>query len=592
MTANGSDVAGVDATTGFPIADRAQVWQTARALMSAHRRQLIVVSLVFLLAAGCGLAGPWLLGRIVDAVAHGTTAGHAGTLVALMLGFLLLQAVFTALANRQTLRTGEEVFAKLRDDFIEAVTKLPLSQVESAGTGDLVTRTTTDVDDVAQVVRYGAPQIVVSVVTIVATVVACVLNGALLSLSLLAGLPILLLAARWYLHRSTAAYRANSRALSELGAVTYTNVDSARTIDALRLGAPRRAASDAAIHATYLTGRRTLYLRTFLFPASNFAFSLPIIVTLLWGGWLATHQLATAGSVAAVTLYVVKLASPVEQLINWVDSLQSSGVALARLIGVQLVPPGRVASGAQPVGAAIELTDVGYSYRPGQPVLHGISLSLTPGERLAIVGPSGSGKSTLATLIAGINAPETGTATIGGVPLTGRLLVQLRSEVALVTQEHHVFHGSVAENVRLGRSDATDEQVLAALDAVGAGDWLADLPDALETEVGSGLRQLTPAQAQQVALARLILLDPATLVLDEATAMLDPSAARALERSMAGVLIGRTVVAIAHRLHTAHDADRIALLMDGRLVELGSHDELLATDGAYARLWRAWQDSD
>lgn len=592
MTANGSDVAGVDATTGFPIADRAQVWQTARALMSAHRRQLIVVSLVFLLAAGCGLAGPWLLGRIVDAVAHGTTAGHAGTLVALMLGFLLLQAVFTALANRQTLRTGEEVFAKLRDDFIEAVTKLPLSQVESAGTGDLVTRTTTDVDDVAQVVRYGAPQIVVSVVTIVATVVACVLNGALLSLSLLAGLPILLLAARWYLHRSTAAYRANSRALSELGAVTYTNVDSARTIDALRLGAPRRAASDAAIHATYLTGRRTLYLRTFLFPASNFAFSLPIIVTLLWGGWLATHQLATAGSVAAVTLYVVKLASPVEQLINWVDSLQSSGVALARLIGVQLVPPDRVASGAQPVGAAIELTDVGYSYRPGQPVLHGISLSLTPGERLAIVGPSGSGKSTLARLIAGINAPETGTATIGGVPLTGRPLVQLRSEVALVTQEHHVFHGSVAENVRLGRSDATDEQVLAALDAVGAGDWLADLPDALETEVGSGLRQLTPAQAQQVALARLILLDPATLVLDEATAMLDPSAARALERSMAGVLIGRTVVAIAHRLHTAHDADRIALLMDGRLVELGSHDELLATDGAYARLWRAWQDSD
>lgn len=230
----------------------------------------------------------------------------------------------------------------------------------------------------------------------------------------------------------------------------------------------------------------------------------------------------------------MKLASPVEQLINWVDSLQSSGVALARLIGVQLVPPDRVASGAQPVGAAIELTDVGYSYRPGQPVLHGISLSLTPGERLAIVGPSGSGKSTLARLIAGINAPETGTATIGRVPLTGRPLVQLRSEVALVTQEHHVFHGSVAENVRLGRSDATDEQVLAALDAVGAGDWLADLPDALETEVGSGLRQLTPAQAQHVALARLILLDPATLVLDEATAMLDPSAARALERSMAG----------------------------------------------------------
>jgi ABC-type multidrug transport system fused ATPase/permease subunit len=235
------------------------------------------------------------------------------------------------------------------------------------------------------------------------------------------------------------------------------------------------------------------------------------------------------------------------------------------------------------------VTGARYAYRPGHDVLHGVDLRLRRGERLAMVGPSGAGKSTLGRLIAGIHPPTGGSVTVGGVPLVDRPLNALRREVALVTQEHHVFVGSLADNIRLGKADATVAEIEDALADVGALDWARALPDGLDTEVGSGAYELTPAQAQEVALARLVLADPHTLVLDEATSLIDPQAARDLERSLSAVLEGRTVVAIAHRLHTAHDADRVAVVEDGNITELGSHDELLALGGSYASLWRSWR---
>jgi len=220
-------------------------------------------------------------------------------------------------------------------------------------------------------------------------------------------------------------------------------------------------------------------------------------------------------------------------------------------------------------------------------ILHGIDLEVHPGERLAIVGPSGAGKSTLARLLAGIDAPRDGTVSLGGVPVTDLDPAERRRRIALVTQEHHVFIGSLRDNLAFAAPDATDGDMLDALVAVGA-DWYTDLPDGLDTELGDGARELAPAHAQQLALARLVLADPHTLILDEASAALDPTTARHTERALAAVLTGRTVIAIAHRLNTAHDADRVAMLEDGRITELGRHDDLVAAGGSYAALWHSW----
>jgi ABC-type multidrug transport system fused ATPase/permease subunit len=298
---------------------------------------------------------------------------------------------------------------------------------------------------------------------------------------------------------------------------------------------------------------------------------------------------ATLAEVTTITLYAVQMVDPVDRLVSWLDEVQVGATALSRILGVELVPDDRVEGDAVPVDEHVRVDDVRFAYRGDRDVLHGIDLDLRPGERLAVVGPSGAGKSTLGRLLAGIHPPRTGSVTVGQVPLVDLPLDDLRGHVVLVTQEHHVFVGTVAENLLLARPDADEGDLRAALDAVDALDWVLALPEGLATEVGSGGHPVTPAQAQQLALARLVLADPHTLVLDEATSLLDPRAARHLERSLAAVLHGRTVVAIAHRLHTAHDADRVAVVEDGLVSELGSHDELIEADGAYAALWRSWR---
>ncbi|HEX6470748.1 MAG TPA: ABC transporter ATP-binding protein [Streptosporangiaceae bacterium] len=578
------------ATEILPVASAAQVRAYARRLTLRYPRDLGFALAAHGLAAVCGLAAPRLLGELVQGVKDGTSHWTVDAIALAIAAFALAQAVLIRFALFASARLGEKVLAMLREEFVEAVLALPLSVVERAGTGDLVTRTSRDVDTLARSVRHAVPETLIAIVTGAFALGALVLVGPLVALPCLVGVPLVWGSTRWYLKRCRDGYLRENAAWAEVTEGLTETVEGARTVEALGLADRRIARGRADMAGSWAAERYTLGLRTVWIPLVEFGYVLPVVATLLIGGLLYLHGMASLAQVTAATLYVQQLIDPLDRLLTQVDELQVGGASLARLLGVAAVPDDRTPAAAdsarRPAGERIVARDVRYAYREGRDVLHGIELALRRGERLAVVGPSGAGKSTLGRLLAGIHAPRTGTVAVGGVPLAELPLDELRGHVALVTQEHHVFRGTLRDNLVMARPDATDDEIRAALAAVDAADWAAEL--GLDAAVGSGGHALSPAQAQQVALARLVLADPHTLVLDEATSLLDPRAARHLERSLAAVLAGRTVVAIAHRLHTAHEADRVAVVENGTVSELGSHDELVAAGGSYAALWASW----
>ncbi|MDG4789881.1 ABC transporter ATP-binding protein [Micromonospora sp. WMMD1102] len=589
----------------LPVADAAQVRRYARSMLRRHPRALAGALGLHALAAVTGLAAPRLLGDLVEAISAGTSTVTVDRVALAIAGFVLAQAVLIRFAHFASARLGERVLAELREEFVDRILAIPLPTVERAGTGDLLTRSSRDVSALSRSVRFAVPETLIAVLTVLAVVGAILLTSPLLLLPALVAVPILAVSTRWYLRRATPGYLAENAAYSDITDGISETVEGSRTTEALRQQARRRARTDADIARSYAAERYTMFLRTVYFPLAETGYVLPVVATLVCGGWFYVEGWVSLGEATAATLYVQQLMDPVDRLLSWLDEVQVGGASLARLLGVARRPDdapageapadGVPASGSageaavsRPADRRLVARDVRYAYQPGRDVLHGVTLALRPGERLAMVGPSGAGKSTLGRLLAGIHRPRQGAVTVGGVPLADLPLAELRTEVALVTQEHHVFLGTLRDNVSMVRPDATDERVRSALAAVDALDWAEQLPDGLETRVGSGGHPLSAAQAQQLALARLVLADPHTLVLDEATSLLDPRAARHLERSLAAVLRGRTVIAIAHRLHSAHDADRVAVVEDGRITELGPHAELVAAGGSYAALWRSW----
>jgi len=576
----------------LPVANATDVRRYARRLMRRYPRDLWGSLSLHALAAVSGLVAPRLIGTLVEEVDQGTTTAHIDTIAIVVGVFLLAQTLLTRWARYQSFKLGEKVLADLREDFVENSLDLPVGTVERAGTGDLLTRTSRDVEALGWSVRFAVPETIIAAVTAVFTVAAVLLVGVWVLLPLLLGVPVLWLGTRWYLARAKAGYLRENASYAEINATLAETVEGARTVEALQLGDRRRRRMDGDIRESYLAERYTLYLRTVWFPVVEIGYLIPTVATLLFGGWLYSEGHASLGAVTAATLYVQQLIDPVDRLISWLDEFQVGGASLARLLGVAQVPDDREVTGRQPEHDEIRADDVRFSYLDGRDVLHGVDLDLQPGERLAMVGPSGAGKSTLGRLLAGIHPPRTGDVTVGEVGLTELPLDDLRGHVALVTQEHHVFVGTLRDNLALAVDEtASDEQLREALEAVDAWEWVEDLPAGLDTVVGSGGHRLTDAQAQQLALARLVLADPHTLVLDEATSLIDPRSARHLERSLGAVLAGRTVIAIAHRLHTAHDADRVMVLEQGQVTELGSHAELIAAGGSYAALWRSWHGS-
>jgi ATP-binding cassette subfamily C protein len=574
-------------TAHLPVAEPHETGRAAIRLIRADSRAFAAALALNALAAAAGIVGPWLVGRIVDQV---QARGGVRTVDRLALAILLCtvaQFLLARYARYVGHRFGERTLARVREQFIDRALALPASVVERAGTGDLTARGTSDVAVVGTTLRDAGPEVLTALVQALFILGAVFALNPLLGACGMLGLVGIWFALRWYLRRARVAYLAEGAANSAVTEILAATASAARTVEAFGLQQRRITASREAIETSRRARTRTLFLRSVFFPSVEVSYVVPVVGVLMVGGLLHAHGAMSLGAVVAAALYLRQLSEPLDVVLMWVEQLQSSSASFARVEGLGRAPRAASAGAPAPVDDRMDVVGVRYSYDNGAEVLRGVDLTVRPGERLALVGPSGAGKTTLSRLLAGIDTPDTGTVTVGRVPIADLDPEQLRRHVVLVTQEHHVFLGTVRDNLLIAAPAAHDGELRAALAAVGA-HWADELPDGLDTMLGEGGHRTDGSQAQQLALARVVLADPHTLILDEATALLDPRTARHTERALATVLRGRTVIAIAHRLHTAHDADRVAVMENGRLTELGTHDQLVAADGAYAALWHSW----
>jgi ATP-binding cassette subfamily C protein len=573
--------------SGFPIASPRELGRATARLIRANLGMFVLAVGLGVVAAALSLAPPWLAGLVIDHIQRGMSVADVDRYGIALVALALLQLLISRYSFLLTARLGQRMSQRLRRSMIDRVLDLPARTVDNADAGDLLVRTTSDTQNVTQILTGAAPEMLISIVQVVLTFVFIAVLSPLLALVTVVGMLGIVVVTRWYLRRATPAYLAEAAGHAALAQSLAATTSGARTVELYGLQRQRRDDLEQHAASARMAQLATLRLRSVLFPSVDSSYAVALVLVLLVGAGLYLNKGIALGSLVAVLLYVRQISGPFDTVLLWLESLQSGIASFARVEGLASAHVSTSTPATEkPFGSGVTAVDVSFSYDNGPTVLHGIDLDIRPGERLVIVGASGAGKSTLARLLVGVEEPTTGSVTLGGVEASTLPVDVRRSHVALVTQEQHLFHDTLRTNLLLARQTATDDELHSAMNTVGA-HWLDTLPDGLDTKIGAD-SELSGAHAQQLALARVLLADPQTVVLDEATSLLTPGSASNVERSLWSVLEGRTVITVAHRLSTAQDADRIAVMADGRIRELGSHDELLSRNGLYAGLWHAW----
>jgi ATP-binding cassette, subfamily B, bacterial len=568
------------------------VWRHTRGLVRPVRSLYLGAGVAVMLSTLITLAGPALVRYAVDA---GIAKHDVHPLNVAALIFLGLAIVKPFVVRTQILlaaRAGERFLDSLRVAAFDKLQALPLGFFERERAGVLVSRLTSDVQSLNELVRDALVEIFGSGLQIVLTIVALTLLSPKLALISLVALPILIASSWSFHHGAGRAYHAIRDRVAETLTVLQEGLAGVRVVQAFRREGKTLDRYRPRSQAQVSAWRRASFVNIRLFAFLPLAQSAALIVVLLAAASMYERGEISIGTITAFVLYLIQLFDPIGRFTEWLGEFRQGLAALAKIVGLLQVPtpieqkPGAV---ELPHAGLLALRDVTFGYAEGRPVVRELTLELHPGEHVALVGATGAGKSTVAKLLTRQYDPHQGRIELGGVDLRDATLESLHRRIVLLPQEGHLFSGTIADNVRLAHPDATDEEVRSALRRIGELERFESLPDGLETDVQTRGVRLSAGERQLVGIARVALADPAVIVLDEATSSLDPATEAAVERALAAVAEGRTVVTIAHRLSTAERADRVAVMEHGRLVEVASHDELVEQGDRYARLWASWQ---